>query len=294
MRPNTAWKLSPGNFLNFPDDSTSPERYRILRRKIITLMILVTVAPLSFLSFILYRHYKNDLAILAKRPLLVLADKGKHTVDLFFKENLTAINFIASLHSYEELSDADDLNRVFHILKQEVGGIVDIGVIDVTGRQVNYAGPHDLSEKYYADQKWFQETVDRGVYISNVITGLQEKPYISISMIHRATTGRHPIIRITIDPSRIEAILEPLAAELRGDAFLVNQKGMLQTDARFYGSVLEQSPFTVDPNSAGIDVLEKSDPQGRAILLAYAKLDRSDLTMLLVRQKMKLQIPGSG
>ena len=102
MRPNTAWKLSPGNFLTFPDDSTSPGRYRILRRKIITLMILVTVAPLSFLSFILYRHYKNDLANAAQRPLLALADKGKQTVDLFFKENLTAISVIASLHSYEE------------------------------------------------------------------------------------------------------------------------------------------------------------------------------------------------
>ena len=285
MKPNPAWKLSPGNFLNFPDDSTSPERYRILRRKIITLMILVTVVPLSFLSFIIYRHYKSNLATVAKRPLLVLAEKGKHTVDLFFKANLTAISFIASLHSYEELTDADDLNRVFHILKQEVGGIVDIGVIDVTGRQVNYAGPHDLSDKYYADQKWFQETVDRGVYISNVITGLQEKPYISISMTHRAITDRHPIIRITIDPSRIEALLEPLAAELQGDAFLVNQEGMIQTNARYYGNVQERSPFTVDPNSTGIDVLEKTDPQGRAILLAYTKLDRSDLTMMLIRPK---------
>jgi len=285
MRPNTAWKLNPGNFLNFPDDSTSPGRYRILRRKIITLMILVTVAPLSFLSFILYRHYKNDLVHVAQRSLLDLADKGKQTVDLFFKENLTAISLIASLHSYEELSDADDLNRVFHILKQAVGGIVAIGVIDVSGRLVNYAGPPDLSDKDYANQKWFQETIDRGVYISNVIKGLQKKPYIALSMTHRATTDRHPIIRITIDPSRIEALLEPLAAQLQGDAFLVNQEGMIQTNAGHYGNAQQRSPFTVDPNSTGIDVLEETDPQGRAILLAYAKLDWSDLTMLLVRPR---------
>ena len=97
MRPNTAWKLSPGNFLNFLDDSTSPERYRILRRKIITLMILVTVAPLSFLSFIIYRHYKNNLANVTKRPLLVLADKGKHTVDLFFKACVEDLTILKSL-----------------------------------------------------------------------------------------------------------------------------------------------------------------------------------------------------
>jgi two-component system NtrC family sensor kinase len=285
MRPNTGWQLSPGKFLNFPDDRTSPERYRILRRKIITLMILVTVAPCSFLSFIIYRYYNSNLANAANRPLLVLTDKGKHALDLIFKENLTAINFIASLHSYEELTDADELNRIFHILKQEVGGIADIGIFDVSGRQVNYIGPHDLSDKHYADQEWFRKTVDRGAYISDVITGLQEKPHISISIIHRATTGRHTIIRITIDTSRIEAILEPLAAELQGDAVLVNRKGMLQTNARFYGSVLERSPCTVDPSSAGIDVLEKTDPQGRVILLSCTKLDRSDFTMVLIRPK---------
>jgi two-component system NtrC family sensor kinase len=57
MRLNPASKWSPGNLLNFPDGNTSPERYRKLRGKIIALMILVTVAPLCFLSFIIYRIY---------------------------------------------------------------------------------------------------------------------------------------------------------------------------------------------------------------------------------------------
>ncbi len=163
MRPNSAWNLNPGSFLNFPDGGTSPERYRLLRGKIITLMILITVAPLSFVSFIIYRNHKSNLAKAAERPLLDLTDRGKHTVDLFFKEHVTAINLIAALYSFEELSHADDLNQIFHVLKQEVDGLVNIGIVDVSGRPVNYAGPYYVSDKSYIDEKWFQETVDRNV-----------------------------------------------------------------------------------------------------------------------------------
>ena len=285
MRPNTVWKLNPGSFLNFPDDGTSPERYRLLRQKIITLMILITVAPLSFLSFIIYRNYKSNLAKAAERPLLDLTDKGKHTVDLFFKEHVTAINLIASLYTFEELTDADNLNRIFHILKQEVGGLVDIGIMDVSGRPVNYAGPHDVSDKSYADEKWFQETVNKDVYISSVKTKFHQKFYISISLIRRVSFTPHLIIHVKIDPSRVAALLQPLAGELQGDAFLVSPDGMIQTPTRYYGNTLGPASFTEDLNSIATDVLEKTDLQGREFSLAYAKLDQSDLTLQLLRPR---------
>ncbi len=288
MRPNSAWNLNPGSFLNFPDGGTSPERYRLLRGKIITLMILITVAPLSFLSFIIYRNHKSNLAKAAERPLLDLTDRGKHTVDLFFKEHVTAINLIAALYSFEELSAADDLNQIFYVLKQEVDGLVDIGIVDVSGRPVNYAGPHDVSDKSYIDEKWFQETVDRNVYISSVKTRFHQKSYISISLIRQASSTTNYIILVQIDPSRIAALLQPLAVELQGDAFLVSHDGVIQTPARNYGNVLGPASFTVDLNRTATDVLEKTDLQGRAYSLAYAKLNQSDLTLQLLRPKNEI------
>ena len=287
MRPNSAWNLNPGSFLNFPDGGTSPERYRLLRGKIVTLMILITVAPLSFLSFIIYRNYKSNLAKAAERPLLDLTDKGKHTVDLFFKEHVTAINLIAGLYSFEELSDADGLNQIFYVLKQEVDGLVDIGIVDVSGRPVNYAGPHDVSDKSYIDEKWFQETVNRNVYISSAKTNFHQKSYISISLIRRASSTPH-IILVKIDPSRIATLLQPLVVELQGDAFLVSHDGVIQTPAPHYGKALGPASFTVDLNRTATDVLEKTDLQGRAFSLAYAKLDQSDLTLQLLRPRSEI------
>ncbi len=258
-----------------------------MRGKIVTLMILITVAPLSFLSFIIYRNYKSNLAKAAERPLLDLTDRGKHTVDLFFKEHVTAINLIAALYSFEELSAADDLNQIFHVLKQEVDGLVNIGIVDVSGRPVNYAGPYDVSDKSYIDEKWFQETVNRNVYISSAKTNFHQKSYISISLIRRASSTPH-IILVQIDPSRIAALLQPLAAELQGDAFLVSHDGVIQTPARNYGNVLGPASFTVDLNRTATDVLEKTDLQGRAFSLAYAKLDQSDLTLQLLRPKNEI------
>ncbi len=258
-----------------------------MRGKIITLMILITVAPLSFLSFIIYRNYKSNLAKAAERPLLDLTDRGKHTVDLFFKEHVTAISLISSLYSFEELSNADYLNRIFLVLKQEVGGLVDIGIMDVSGHPVNYAGPHDVSDKSYIDEKWFQETVNRNVYISSVKTNFHQKSYISISLIRRASSTPH-IILVKIDPSRIATLLQPLAVELQGDAFLVSHDGMIQTPARYYGNALGPASFTVDLNRTATDVLEKTDLQGRAFSLAYAKLDQSDLTLQLLRPRNEI------
>ncbi len=250
-------------------------------------MILITVAPLSFLSFIIYRNYKSNLAKAAERPLLDLTDRGKHTVDLFFKEHVTAINLIAALYSFEELSAADDLNQIFHVLKQEVDGLVNIGIVDVSGRSVNYAGPYDVSDKSYIDEKWFQETVNRNVYISSAKTNFHQKSYISISLIRRASSTPH-IILVQIDPSRIAALLQPLAVELQGDAFLVSHDGVIQTPARNYGNALGPASFTVDLNRTATDVLEKTDLQGRAFSLAYAKLDQSDLTLQLLRPRNEI------
>ena len=164
---------------------------------------------------------------------------------------------------------------------------MNIGIVDVSGRSVNYAGPYDVSDKSYIDEKWFQETVNRNVYISSAKTNFHQKSYISISLIRRASSTPH-IILVQIDPSRIAALLQPLAVELQGDAFLVSHDGVIQTPARNYGNVLGPASFTVDLNRTATDVLEKTDLQGRAFSLAYAKLDQSDLTLQLLRPKNEI------
>jgi len=132
------------SLLDFPDEGGSPEIYRLLRRRIIVLMILITVIPLFSMAMINSHQYRKTLSQEIVNPLLVLVNKSKHSMELFLAERLSVVGFIGSEHSFEELADEGNLNRIFGVMKQEFGGFVDLGLIDENGVQVSYVGPYDL------------------------------------------------------------------------------------------------------------------------------------------------------
>jgi two-component system NtrC family sensor kinase len=91
------------------------------------------------------------------QPMRALVNKTKHSFELFLTERLSAVSFIASAYTFQELADEPTLNRIFRVMKKEFGGFVDLGLIDSSGIQVSYAGPYQLKDKDYAEQGWFQE-----------------------------------------------------------------------------------------------------------------------------------------
>ena len=157
--------------LDIPEQGSSPERYRVLRRNIIFLMLLVTIVPLFFMALINYHEYQTRLKEEIVNPLRVLVNKTKHSFELFLAERLSAVSFVASAYPFEQLAEEKALNRIFSAMKQEFGGFVDLGLIDDTGLQVSYIGPYSLKDKNYADQSWFHEVQIRGSYISDVFMG---------------------------------------------------------------------------------------------------------------------------
>lgn len=65
------------------------------------------------------------------QPLTILANRTKHSFELFLTERLSALGFIASAYFWEELADEKALHRVFHVVKKELGGFVDLGLINL-------------------------------------------------------------------------------------------------------------------------------------------------------------------
>ncbi len=103
-------------------------------------------------------------------------------MELFLAERLSAVSFIGSEHSFEELADEGNLNRIFRVMKQEFGGFVDLGVIDENGVQVSYVGPYDLKGRNYSEQPWFGEVRSRGASISDVFMGFRRFPHIAMAV----------------------------------------------------------------------------------------------------------------
>ncbi|MBW1837694.1 MAG: GHKL domain-containing protein [Deltaproteobacteria bacterium] len=263
----------------------SPNRYRIFRRRIVLMMVLVTVIPLTIMAVINNYEYQKSIKSEIVNPMRSMVNKTKHSFEIFLEERLSIVRFIASSYSFQDLSDRKTFNRMFTVLMNEYCCFVDLGLIDVKGIQLSYSGPYALLGRDYSEQSWFQEVVVRGVYISDVFMGYREFPHIAIAVQRRTEDGRTWILRATLDTSRFINLIAAMGLGPESDAFLINRAGILQTPSRFYGKVLDRCPFSFPLGSYATQIVEKTDPQGREIVMAYAPFLKSDYALVLVKPR---------
>lgn len=273
------------NLLHVPEEGDAHDRYDVLRRNMIILMILVTFIPLLLMAFVNYHQYRTALKDEIVNPLRILVNKTKHSFELFLAERLSAVSFIASAYSFEDLADENTMNRIFRAMKREFGGFVDLGLIDSKGIQVSYVGPYELKGKDYAEQSWFHEVQVRGSYISDVFMGYRKFPHIVIAVLHRTESGQTWILRATIDTEKFDDLIASMGLDAASDAFLLNREGIFQTPSRFYGNVLERFPLTLPPVSYEANVIEEHDSRGRDVFLAYAYFVHPAYLLVVVKPK---------
>ncbi|MBW1953294.1 MAG: two-component sensor histidine kinase [Deltaproteobacteria bacterium] len=270
----------------FPDYAESPERYKLLRRNIVVLMLVVTILPLTLMGLInhyLYRQAMHDEIV---RPLKILVNKTKHSFELFLAERLSTVSFIASSYTCSELADNNNLSRIFSVMKKEFIGVVDLGFLDPNGVQVSYDGPYKLRGKNYKDHDWYKETRVRGAYVSDVFLGYRKLPHI-VMAVERSVPGvcLGCVLRATIDTNRFMELIASMRLEPDSDAFLLNKKGVFQTPSKFYGQVLETFPMPLPPLSYEPNVVETEDPNGREILLTYAYFESLPFILMVIKPR---------
>jgi two-component system NtrC family sensor kinase len=288
MNLKGALKTALTGLLQVPEEGTSPERYRILRRNIIVLMLLITIIPLLLMAFINYHQYQSALKDEIVAPLRVLVSKTKHSFELFVAGRLSTVSFIASAYSYDDLADEKKLNRIFRVLKQEFKGFIDLGLIDANGAQVSYVGPYELKGKNYAEQSWFHQVKVNGVYVSDVFMGFRRFPHIVIAVQHTTDAGNSWILRATIDTARFDDLIASMGLDPQSDAFVINRNGVFQTTSKFYGKVLDNYPMAVPPPSYEPNIVEQKDSKGRDVLMAYAYFNEWDFILMVVKPRAEV------
>ena len=274
--------------LSFSNHEEAPLKYKVLRRNMIIIMALVTLLPLFLMALINYHEYQKALKSEIIVPLGSLVNKTKHSFELFLTERLSTVSFIASAYSFKDLSDQNMLNRIFHVMKQEFGGFVDLGLIDSSGLQVSYVGPYKLKGKIYKDHDWFHEVSVRGSYISDVFMGYRKFPHIIIAVQSESGKGERWILRATIDTQTFNNLITSMGLDASSDAFIINRSGIFQTSSRFYGNVLEKFPLPLPTVSYVSNVLEMVDSKGKDILLAYAYFASPAFILVLVKPKSEV------
>ncbi|GFK93737.1 Sensor protein ZraS [Fundidesulfovibrio magnetotacticus] len=272
--------------LHTSEDAISPERYNVLKRKIVGLMALVTLLPLLFMSAINFMEFQSTMAREVQNPLRVILGKTRNTIELFLAERASTVAFVAQAYSYQELADERALGRIFRVIRKEFDGFVDMGLVDSKGRMVNYVGPYDFKDRDYSGQDWFAQVMTSGKYISDVFMGFRKLPHVVIAMQHTTEDGETWVVRATLDTRVFDRIIAAMSLEPGSDAFLLNRKGILQTSSALYGNVLEPCPLRLPPISFEPQVVAAKDPSGQDIYMSYAYFPNTDFVLMATKPRL--------
>jgi signal transduction histidine kinase len=263
--------------------------FRQIWKLVVVLSVGIVLVPVVSMAVFDYRVTRNAIRseILLRTKRLV--SNTRRTISFFLAERIDALDFIVEHHQFLELCDQKILNGLLHALQKAfAGGFSDIGIIDSSGRQVMYVGPYKLVGIDYSHETWFKAVLQQGSYISDVFEGFRQAPHLVIAVKQDLPRGGFYILRVTLDTEHFNGILAGLDISARGDAFLVNHEGTIQTPPRYYGSILEKMTLPVPQFSSESQVQELKSDHGKSFIVGYAYVEGSPFILMILQNKDKL------
>jgi two-component system, NtrC family, sensor kinase len=253
--------------------------YRKLNRRIVTTTLCFSFVPLFALGASMYLLFSSSYTARVMDSIRTLAENRRNAIDSFLDERIAQLNTIANTHSLDQLQDEGYLSRVLGLMQERARAFIDLGVIDGAGNHVAYVGPYSLHGMNYAGEPWFHETMSRGVAVSDVFLGFRKAPHFIIAVMRREG-DRSWILRATIDADIFDAMVTTARIGSRGDAFVVNREGILQTPLRLGENLLGKVDYLNLSSFSGIRT-EMLTVNGEGALFASTWLNRKDWVLVI-------------
>lgn len=253
--------------------------YRTLYWKIIATTLCFSLVPLFSLGATIYYQFRVSYTAKIMESLRTLTENRRDAIDLFFDERLSQLYTLAHTQSFHQLRNEKYLDQVFTLMQSRSKSFVDIGIIDQDGNHLAYVGPYKLRGVNYRNEEWFQEVMLRGVYISDVFMGFRKFPHFIIAVMRREGDQTW-ILRATIDTEIFDAMVKAAQVGKHGDAYVVNQSGVLQTAPRFGGRLLGKMEVPSLSKFSGIHV-EQMLLNGEKALFARTWLKNKDWLLII-------------
>jgi signal transduction histidine kinase len=199
-----------------------------------------------------------------------LASNAKRTIVHFLEVRLDALTFTAHEVGVEALKNPIQLTEFLSLLKHDLGGFTDLGLVDASACQIAYSGPYNLIGKDYSNQEWFVLCRKHGTYISVVYRGHRNVPHFVIAVGTTTPDGSYYALRATLDTQRLVSSLTPYASGEDDDVFLLSRSGVVQTSSRRHGDVLTKALLEVPPVSDRTRSHCAIDKRGIPVCIGYA------------------------
>ncbi|WP_415718450.1 sensor histidine kinase [Maridesulfovibrio sp.] len=249
------------------------------------LLVAVSLIPILIMASIDFSVTRSAIKSENTLGAARTTSNTRRSVSFFLEERKSALQLLVEMHDFRSFDDREKLARMLKSLKNSFGGFVDLGVINREGKQVSYVGPYNLEGREYAGQDWFRQTVEQGVYVSEVFLGFRDSPHLVIAVKHMldAEENRFKILRATLDTTQFNGIIASLDLSEGEDVFLVNREGVLQTPSKWNGKIFSKIGFELPAQSFRTKVKEILYHKGDPAMLGYAYLKNTPFVLLYVK-----------
>ena len=289
------WNQIKPDFWRDKEISSGPYRQMFNFRRIwkiaVLLISLATLLPLIVITSIDYNFTQESLEKEHRLRTLRIGSNARRSISFFLHERMSALSFVVRDNSIEELCQPEKLEIILSNLRDSFDGFVDLGVIDHAGLQRNYVGPYKLEGKDYSSHDCFRGIPEKRFHVSEVFLGYRQIPHLIIGVRHMLPDGTFFILRSTIDTRRFSELLSGFEIGGKGDAFLVNRQGIIQTESLYHGQVFDKMPFAVPEYSEHTEIREEKSAAGEPVILCSAYIPDSPYILMIVKDKSELMKP---
>ena len=281
-------KLKP-DFLDHKDVATGPYRHhfdflRIWKRAILVTAT-VALVPLIIWALSGYRLTMETIESELVMRTSQLVSNSWRSVSLFLTERRSVLEFIAHDHSLETLKDPARLAGILENLNKRFGGFIDLGVIDSSGKQVSHTGSHQMEGLDFNQQHWFREVLNRGVYISELVTGPRNKPHVDFAVKRELADGSFFVLHAVLKPEQIMESIAQIDVPPKADLFIINREGVLQTPSRYYGPVFNKISTAIPEYSPKARVFDSINAKKDRIVIGYAHIPNTPYILMLIQEQ---------
>ena len=256
------------------------ESYDRLSKRIALTVITVSMAPLILVGGLIFDQFRSIYHERVYAHLAEMVDKHKANIDTFLKDKLHEVQYLNAAHSYDQLTDTDQLETILKDMQRQFGRIiVDVGIVDEGGILISYAGPYDLLGADYSEADWYIKSRGRRSGISDVFLGLRNTPHFIIT-VNNDDDGRKWTLRATIDFLAFSSMVENIRIGKTGYAYIINSDGEFQTTH----TPSRHSQHSLNPTRGyrhpmiveGVSIYDATDQDGEDYITVAARLDNVD------------------
>jgi signal transduction histidine kinase len=281
-------KLKPA-FLDHKDVTAGPYKHHFDFQRIWKRAILVTatvaLVPLIIWALSGYRLTMETIESELELRTSQLVSNSWRSVSLFLTERRSVLDFIAHDHSLDTLQDPARLADILENLNKRFGGFIDLGVIDKSGKQISHAGSHKMEGLDFNQQPWFREVLNRGVYISELVTGPLNEPHVDFAVKRELADGSFFVLHAVLKPEQLAESIDQIDAGARGDLFIINRDGVLQTPSRYNGPVFNKISLAIPEYSPKARVYESVNDKKDRIFIGYAHIPDTPYILITIQEQ---------